>query len=33
MEIAIDAGNKAPEVVDAVDTVVGGLEKDRRDGV
>ncbi len=33
MEIAICAGNKAPQVVDAVDTVVGGLEMDRRGGV
>jgi hypothetical protein len=31
--IAICAGNKAPQVVDAVDAVVGGLEKDLRDGV
>ncbi len=27
------AGNKAPQVVDTVDAVVGGLEKDRQDGV
>ncbi len=33
MEIAICAGNKAPQVVDAVDTVVGYLEKDWQDGV
>ncbi len=33
VEIAIRAGNKAPQIVDAVDTVVGGLEKDRQDGV
>ncbi len=31
--IAICAGNKVPQVVDAVDTVVGGLEKDWRDGI
>ncbi len=31
--IAICAVNKAPQVVDAVDVVVGGLEKDRQDGV
>jgi hypothetical protein len=29
----IRAGNKSPEVVDAVDAVVGGLKKDRKDGV
>jgi hypothetical protein len=33
MEIATHAGNKAPQVVDAVDMVVGCLEKDWRDGV
>jgi hypothetical protein len=33
VEIAIRAGNKAPQVVDTIDAVVGGLEKDRRDGV
>jgi hypothetical protein len=33
VEIAIRAGNKAPQVVDTVDAVVGGLEKDRQDGV
>ncbi len=33
VEIAIYAGNKAPQVVDAVDVVVGGLEKDCQDGV
>ncbi len=33
MEIAIRAGNKAPQVVDAVDTVIGGLEKDRQNGI
>jgi hypothetical protein len=29
MEISV----KSPEVMDAVDTVVGGLEKDRQDGI
>ncbi len=33
VEIAIRTGNEAPQVVDAVDAVVGGLEKDRQDGV
>ncbi len=33
VEIAIHAGNKAPQVVVAVDTVVGGREKDWQDGV
>jgi hypothetical protein len=32
-EIAICTGIKALQVVDAVDAVVGGLEKDRQDGV
>ncbi len=29
VEIAMHAGNKAPQVVDAVDVAVGGLKKDR----
>jgi hypothetical protein len=33
VKIVIRAGNKAPQVVDTVDVVVGGLEKDRQDGV
>jgi hypothetical protein len=33
VEIAIRAGNKAPQVVDAVDVAIGYLEKDRQDGV
>ncbi len=33
VEIAIRAGNEAPQVVDADDVVVGGLEKDWQDGV
>jgi hypothetical protein len=33
VEIAIRAGNKAPQVVGAIDAVVGGLEKDRQDDV
>jgi hypothetical protein len=33
VEIAIHAGNKAPQVVDAVDAVMGGLDKDWQDGV
>jgi hypothetical protein len=32
-EIAICAGNEAPQVVDAVDAVVSHLEKDWQDGV
>jgi hypothetical protein len=32
VDIAIRAGNKSPEVVDAVDAVVGGLEWHQRDG-
>ncbi len=32
VEIAIHTGNKSPQVVDAVDVVVGGLKKDRQDG-
>jgi hypothetical protein len=33
VEIAIRADNEAPQVVDAIDAVVGGLEKDWQDGV
>ncbi len=33
MKIATCAGNKTPQVVDAVDAVVSCLEKDWRDGV
>ncbi len=33
VEIAIRAGNKAPQVVDTIDVVVGCLEKDRQDGI
>jgi hypothetical protein len=33
VEIAIHAGNKAPHAVDAIDGVVGGLEKGRQDGI
>ncbi len=33
VEIAIRAGNKAPQVVDAVDMAVGCLETDWQDGV
>jgi hypothetical protein len=33
MKIVICAGNKAPQVVDAVDMVRGGLERDRQDGI
>jgi hypothetical protein len=33
VEIAINAGNKVPQVVDTIDTVVGCLEKDRQDGI
>ncbi len=29
VNIVVHTGNKAPQVVDAVDAVVGGLEKDR----
>ncbi len=33
MKIPIRTGNESPEVVDAVDAIVGGLEKDGQDGV
>jgi hypothetical protein len=33
VKIANRSGNKALQVVDTVHTVVGGLEKDRQDGV
>ncbi len=33
VKIPICTGNESPEVVDAVDSVVGGLDKDRQDGV
>jgi hypothetical protein len=33
VEIAICGGNKAPQVVDAIDAVVGCLEKDWQDGI
>jgi hypothetical protein len=33
VDIAIRAGNKAPQVVDAIDSVVGCLEKNWQDGV
>jgi hypothetical protein len=33
VEIAICAGNEASQVVNAIDMVVGGLEKDRQDGI
>ncbi len=33
MKIPIRAGNKSPEVVDAIGAVVGGLEKDRLYGI
>ncbi len=33
VEIAIRAGNKVPQVVDAVDAVIGHLEKDWQDGI
>ncbi len=33
MKTPIHTGNKSPEVVDTIDMVVGGLEKDRQDGV
>ncbi len=32
VDIAIRTGNESPEVVDAVDAVVGGLEWRQRDG-
>ncbi len=32
MKILIRNGKKSPEVVDVIDMVVGGLEKDRQDG-
>ncbi len=33
VEIAIRTVNKAPQVLEAVDAVVGSLEKDRQDGI
>ena len=33
VKIPVHAGNESPEVVDTIDAVVGGLEKDRQDGV
>ncbi len=33
VEIAIRTGNKAPQVVDAIDAIVCGLEKDRQYGI
>ncbi len=33
VEIAIHAGNEASQVVDAIDAVVGSLEKDRHDSI
>ncbi len=33
MEVPVCIGNESPEVVDTVDAVVGGLEKDRQDGI
>ncbi len=33
VKIPIRTGNKSPEFVDTIDVVVGGLEKDRLDGV
>ncbi len=33
VKIPIRTGNNSPEVVDAIDMVVGGLEKDRQDGI
>jgi hypothetical protein len=32
VEVPVLVSNESPEVVDIVDVVVGGLEKDRRDG-
>ncbi len=33
VKIPIRTGNNSPEVVDTIDVVIGGLEKDRQDGV
>jgi hypothetical protein len=33
VKIPICAGKESPEVVDAIDAIVGGLEKDRQDGI
>jgi hypothetical protein len=33
VKIPVCAGNKFPDVVDAIDAVLGGLEKDRQDGI
>ncbi len=32
-EVSVCVGNKSPEVVDTIDMVIDGLEKDWRDGV
>jgi hypothetical protein len=33
VEVPVRIGNESPEVVDAIDVVVGGLEKDRGGGI
>jgi hypothetical protein len=33
VKIPIHTGNKSPEVVDAIDAVIGGLEKDKQNGI
>ncbi len=33
VEVPVRIGNESPEVVEAVDAVIGGLEEDRGDGI
>ncbi len=33
VEMAIRPDNKTPQVVDAIEAVIGGLEKDWQDGI
>jgi hypothetical protein len=33
VEVPVCIGNKTPEVLDAIDLVIGGLKKDRGDGI
>ncbi len=33
VEVPVHIGNESPKVVDAVDVVIGGFEKDQRDGI
>ncbi len=33
LEVPVNIGKESPEIVDAIDKVAGGLEKDRGDGI